>query len=114
MNTRIHGWVFLLYLPGLTACGSLQTLAPSAERKLATQERYTRTDCDTIPRIYSGVSLDVCMAFIGPPREYDQAVTQDKFSFYFWDIVFSGIVDTAALPYTIVRQISHGSYHLKR
>lgn len=97
----------------LTACGSLQTLDPNAERYLATQQRYESTNCETIPRIYSGVSLDICMAFIGPPREYSEAATRDMLDYYIFDIIFSGIIDTAALPYTIVRQINDGSYQLK-
>lgn len=75
-------------------------------------ERYEKTYCNNIPRMYSGVSLDVCMAFIGPPaaKEYDGP----DFYAYIADMVLCFALDTLALPYTIIRQVKNGSLRLKR
>ncbi|MDF1579134.1 MAG: YceK/YidQ family lipoprotein, partial [Desulfobulbales bacterium] len=100
-----------------SGCGSLQTLPPGSEYKLKHNERYEKTYCDSIPRMYSGVSLDVCLAFIGPPApmqakydEHDLGV----FYGYLADIALSFIVDTLALPYTTYRQLNYGRLRLKR
>lgn len=98
-------------------CGSLRTLPPGSDYNLRHNERYENTYCDSIPRMYSGVSLDVCLAFIGPPAsmqvEYDKHDI-DVFYGYMADIVLSFMVDTAALPYTTYRQLNYGRLRLKR
>ena len=95
-------------------CGSVQTLLPNSKYNLQYNKRYEKTNCNSIPRVYSGVSLDVCMAFLGPPapmyKKYDESV----FYGYLVDMVLSSAVDTLVLPYTIIRQMKDGSLRLKR
>jgi uncharacterized protein YceK len=96
----------------ISGCGSYRTLSSNAENNLAYGSAYKHTDCESIPRVYSGVCLDACMAFIGPPGDIEGANTQGVFAFYTFDILMSGIIDTAALPYTLVMQARHGSYKI--
>ncbi|MEN8136506.1 MAG: hypothetical protein ABFS18_13370 [Thermodesulfobacteriota bacterium] len=75
-------------------------------------ERYETTYCNKIPRIYSGVFLNFCLAFIGPaaPEDYDGP----DFYEYVGDMMLCFIADTLVLPYTGFRQIKDGSLRLKR
>ena len=101
--------VFLFICSG---CGSMRTLPPGSEYDLKHNERYETTYCNKITRIYSGIFLDFCLAFIGPaaPEDYDGPELYG----YLTDIMFCSIVDTLALPYTSFRQMNDGSLHLKR
>ena len=67
--------------------------------------------------MYSGVSLDVCLAFIGPPapmyEEYDE-FDEGVFYGYIVDMALCFTVDTLALPYTVMRQVKDGNLRLKR
>jgi len=103
----------LLILPIINSgCGSVRTLAPDAESQLATNPNYRKTDCKSVPRIYSGVCLDVCMAFIGPPGDIEGERTKGTLSMYMLDILLSGVIDTVVLPYTLVMQVSDGNYRI--
>ena len=112
-----------------SGCGSLRTIPPGSEYSLKNNKRYENTYCDTIPRIYSGLSLDICMTFIGPPtikydknkefkvtnstNEFDE-FDENNFYGYLLDMSICFGIDTLALPYTIMRQINNGNMHLKR
>lgn len=109
---NINRLLLVLLMVLLAGCGSFRTLAPDAERKLAYGSAYKRTDCKTIPRVYSGVAIDACLAFIGPPGDVEGAATEGALAFYTIDILMSGIIDTVVLPYTLVRQVGSGSYRL--
>lgn len=119
--TNALKWCRLFVLVCVTAisgCGSIQTLPPGSERRLTYEKRYERTYCDSIPRVYSGVCLDVCMAFIGTPATTmtleESSHTKDVFETYMIDIALSFVVDTLALPYTFYYQLSDGNMSLKR
>lgn len=104
--------IFILLI--CSGCGTLRTLSPGSEYDLKHNERYEKTYCKKIPRFYSGVSLAVCMAFIGPPLpEYEEYIGP-SFSAYIWDMTLSFALDTLVLPYTITRQFKDGSLRLKR
>lgn len=104
--------IFILLI--CSGCGTLRTLPPGSEYNLKHNERYERTYCKKIPRFYSGVSLDVCMAFIGPSLPEDKEYIGPSFSAYMLDMTLSFALDTLALPYTIIRQFKDGSLRLKR
>lgn len=107
--------LFVIFIAFIcSGCGSLETLPPGREFDLKHNERYEKTYCKKIPRIYSGVSLDVCMFFIGPPFPEDKEYDGPGLYSYLTDIIFSFAVDTLALPYTTFRQFRDGSLRLKR
>lgn len=107
--------LFVIFITlACSGCGTLQTLPPRSEYNLKHNERYEKTYCKKIPRIYSGVILDACMAFIGPPLQEDENYCGPNFSAYIADMVLSFALDTVALPYTTIRQFKDGSLRLKR
>lgn len=92
------------------------TLLPGSENRVRHYEE--RTNCKSIPRIYSGVSFDVCTVFIGPPAPIgteSEAERAKRFFFgYIMDVALSFVVDTIALPYTIYRQYKDGNIPIER
>ena len=121
--------IIILIMLLCAGCGSLRTLPPRSEYNLANNKRYENTYCNSIPRIYSGLSLDICMTFIGPPawaydkhkefkvinepNEFDK-LEENNFYGYLLDMWLSFGVDTVALPFTIMYQIKKGNLPLKR
>lgn len=99
-------------------CGSVITLLPGTENRIRHMGFGERTNCRSIPRVYSGVSLDVCTVFIGPPAsvatENEAERAKRNFYGYMMDIALSFVIDTLALPYTIYRQYKDGNIPIKR
>lgn len=93
---------------GLSGCGSFQTLVFSDEWVAGNLTRHN-TYCASIPRAYSGVAYNFCSLHSAPRRHYDSA---DRLWWKMVDIAFSGVVDTAALPYTVYLQHRHGSLEI--
>ena len=96
--------LILLFLTGIQACGTITTLSESDHHissKLVKQGTY----CESIPRVYSGVSYDFCILNSKPDStEIDVLV-----GFYLLDGVLSAASDTLILPYTIYQQAEKGS-----
>lgn len=104
----------VLFVILCAGCGSLRTLPPGSEYRLSHNKRYEGTNCNSIPRIYSGVSLDACMAFIGPPTMPYERYNEGVFFGCLVDMALSFTVDTLALPYTVPTQMKSGNLYLKR
>jgi len=64
--------------------------------------------CVTMPRIYSGVGYNVCK-MNSKPTDFGTLLL----SIAVVDSVFSAVLDTVALPYTIYAQNEYGSFELK-
>ena len=109
---HLHILIAVLWTVLISGCGSYKTLSSNAEYNLAYSSSYKYTDCKSIPRVYSGVCLDACMAFIGPPGNIEGKDSEGALAFYTFDMLMSGIIDTAALPYTLVMQARHGNYKI--
>lgn len=89
----------------LSGCGTINT----AFRDDAVSRQHlkdSKTYCDVVPRVYSGVAYDFCR-FNGAPVERGPGVPLLLF-----DFPFSGVLDTVLLPYTIYQQNKHGSIEL--
>lgn len=87
--------LFTCFLLLLLGCSSLLTIADGSKE-------HSTILCDpdyTIPRIYSGVANDI---------RFLRGQYQDK-GLVFWDLPFSLVVDTVALPYTICTQLKYGN-----
>lgn len=85
----------------LGGCGTLMTQLPAFNRQ------FKKVKCGddaphVVPRIYSGVALDVWSVVQDPPGQVGALL--------FWDIPFSFAADTMLLPYTVVTQVQRGSY----
>ena len=93
----------------LSACGTLITLVDSDER---VSFGLTRSNCNEIPYVYSGVVYDFCI--LNGDAELDSegapvAGGPGPFIYVGIDFLFSGLFDTVALPYTLYRH-SKGDY----
>ena len=106
----------------LSACGSMITLF-SSDQTVESRLQEKKTRCAHLPRVYSGVAYDFC-ALHAEPGYYEGPiidVTSADYSqgkamavFLATDFLLSGVIDTAALPYTIYRQHGDGSIVLRK
>lgn len=110
-------WLALCCL--LTGCGTVTTvLRPDA---VASQNlKDSRSHCENVPRIYSGVIYNFC-ALNGEPAP-DKSLASNSLidhggatlPFVAVDFIASGVVDTLVLPYTLYRQSKDGSIEIFR
>jgi uncharacterized protein YceK len=94
----------------LAGCGTINTVVRGdwiAKRNLNQIETF----CETIPRIYSGVSYNICL-LRGKPSRLSLWIAPIP-QLLFVDMALSGVLDTIALPYTIYTQTSDGDIKLK-
>lgn len=106
--------VKLLVLASVTlvmvGCGTVTTVLRedvATVRALKTSKTY----CQSVPRIYSGVTYNLCILH-GPPNSTGD-ITLNNVPWTLIDIPLSGITDTLLLPYTIYRQSADGSIELQ-
>lgn len=95
----------------LSGCGTINTVARHdsvTKRNL----NYYGTYCESIPRVYSGVTYDYCKL---DGRPNPNASVQAKYAIptIVIDAAASGVMDTLVLPYTIYRQNRDGSIDIK-
>ncbi|WP_256262443.1 YceK/YidQ family lipoprotein [Pseudomonas gingeri] len=92
----------------LTGCGTTNTVFLGDEvtgKKL----NEWKTDCRKLPRVYSGLSYDLCVLFSSPTEAIWGGRPTSLHLFPFLDAGPSIIADTLLLPYTIYRQHKDGS-----
>jgi len=93
----------------LQACGTVTTLSKSDHQisaKLSKQSTY----CESVPRMYSGVSYDLCKLNSKPSGTDIDVLVE----FYLFDGILSAATDTLVLPYTIIQQSEKGSIQIVR
>ncbi|MFO7593863.1 MAG: YceK/YidQ family lipoprotein [Pseudomonadota bacterium] len=95
----------------LTGCGTVNTVFRGDAVTSRTLKEY-RTHCETIPRMYSGVAYDFCMLH-GEPASIPSSQFQYGVPAVISDSVFSAVLDTFVLPYTIFRQVKDGNITIK-
>lgn len=103
----------------LAGCGTINTVfRPDA---VASQNlKDSRSHCESVPRIYSGVIYGFC-SLNGEPRPEkslkDPSVSDaagNAFPVIAIEFAASGVLDTLVLPYTIYRQNKDGSIEIFR
>lgn len=94
----------------IAGCGTVNTVVrgDTVTRRNLKEISY----CKTIPRVYSGVSYDLC-ALYGPPGPGYSWAGGNSAVALITDLVFCGILDTVVLPYTIYRQSRDGSIYIQ-
>ena len=118
----------LISILAISGCGSLSTL-PRSDAAINNHLVNHQTRCNYLPRVYSGVAFDICWLNAdyedklsdprAEPNIHDRPRpnnTGDGRGFamiYVADLIFSTVVDTLALPYTIFKQQSEGSIELE-
>lgn len=92
----------------LSGCGTINTVFRGGD-VAGNNLKEWKTNCDSIPRIYSGVSYDFCVLNAPPDiREVDSSAPA-FIPLQIIDFIPSGILDTLVLPYTIYRQHLDGN-----
>lgn len=94
----------------LLGCGTVNTVVrgDSVARRNLNQ---VKTSCEMIPRIYSGVSYDICILRRKPSHTTLWIGSAPELIFV--DLALSGILDTVALPYTVYWQVNEGHINLR-
>ncbi|RMM35848.1 Lipoprotein [Pseudomonas amygdali pv. hibisci] len=102
----------LLLTLALTGCGTINTtFRPDS----VAGEKLTdwKSNCSSIPRVYSGVMLDFCELNAEPKQSSAYQKTNAP-EWVLLDMGLSGIVDTLLLPYTIYQQNQYGYINASR
>ncbi len=79
----------------LTACGTVQTLAPE-QGKVKISYNDKSSYCQSIPRIYSGVAHNFCLMY-GEPSKTSYTAAADL-PVWAIDTMLCAVTDTLALP----------------
>ena len=101
----------LLLALSLTGCGTVNTVIRSDD-VVKENMNEVETKCDSIPRVYSGISYDICYLHARPELTY-HGIPSSSPPLIFADILFSGVIDTVILPYSIYKQSQGGSIKVK-
>lgn len=90
------------------SCATIKTVEPTQNHVDISHGKY-KSNCKSIPRIYSGTSYNICILYGDPNKS--ASVDTAKHSFHSWaiDSAFSIVSDTVILPYTIYAQMKNGS-----
>ena len=98
----------------ITGCGTINTVfRPDA---VASQNlKESRSYCENVPRIYSGVIYGFCTLNGAPDTTKEH--TRDasgSLPIFAAELLASGLLDTLVLPYTVYRQNKDGSIEILR
>ena len=111
MKSRIAGSLALLGVSLIVAgCGTVTTVL--REDSVTVQSlKAKKTYCQSVPRVYSGVSYDLCV--LHAPPNSGSGMSLNDVPWPYLDVAVSGVLDTLLLPYTIYRQNADGSLLLR-
>lgn len=104
---RVRLTALLMLATGLSGCGSMHTLR-SDDVVRASEIELSGTYCEVVPRVYSGVTYDLCWLH-GEPFVARGGVSGATVVWPLADMLLSGVTDTVSLPYTLYRQHRDGS-----
>lgn len=108
---KFHSVLIVVLSLFITGCGTINTVV----REDAVTSHHLKelnSNCESIPRVYSGASYDFCTLY-GPPAPGYGRNDSSLVAHYIADFVFSGLLDTLLLPYTIYRQTRDGNIYIK-
>ncbi|MFK3971203.1 YceK/YidQ family lipoprotein [Pseudomonas sp. NPDC087358] len=100
-------WIAGCLVSAISGCGTIVTL--SNEKGAANELASWHSNCQTIPRVYSGLAYEFC-TLNGPERHADESAA----SAAAFDLVLSGIADTLVIPYTGYQQYQLGNIQVRR
>ncbi len=90
------------------SCATVKTLSPENSH-VVIQHQGKKSYCEEIPRIYSGVSYNLCLLYGEPNRNGDLGGGLNGVPWFIFDSVFSAVADTVVIPYTLVAQTTKGN-----
>ncbi|WP_444884263.1 YceK/YidQ family lipoprotein [Microbulbifer sp. PSTR4-B] len=88
----------------LTGCGTFTTLS-STDREISANLKRQKSNCESIPRVYSGLSYNICKM-----HSDSESINVDLLlGVYLVDSLFSTATDTIVLPFTMIEQRKNGN-----
>lgn len=100
-------WIAGLAIAALSGCGTIKTL--NDEKGAADDLAHWQSNCNTIPRAYSGAAYQFCN--LNAPQRSGSHWAAPTIVL---DLMISGIADTLVLPYTGYQQYQHGDIKVRR
>lgn len=88
------------------SCATIKTVDPDRD-SITVEYNGASSYCKSIPRVYSGVSYNVCRMF-GEPNHMSAGPSRGV-PVIVYDTALSAVADTVVLPYTIFLQVDKGS-----
>lgn len=98
----------VLFILCVSSCATIKTINPS-KNHINISHYGKQSYCENIPRIYSGVSYNLCLLYGEPSKKVNIGSSLNNIPFVVIDTAFSAVSDTVVLPYTIVMQADKGS-----
>lgn len=92
----------------LSACGTMKTVDAQRSR-ITINSSGAKSYCQSIPRVYSGVSHNWCTFYGEANYNIPVAKSAVMIPLMFIDTAASAVADTVVLPYTIYLQAEKGS-----
>ncbi|GAA6173322.1 YceK/YidQ family lipoprotein [Colwellia sp. KU-HH00111] len=103
----MKGFVCLSLALCTFSCATIKTLNPPNNH--VTISHYSKKSyCEHIPRVYSGISYNICLFYGEPSKTENVGSTLNNIPFVVIDSAFSVVSDTLVLPYTLVMQAEEG------
>lgn len=104
----MKGFVPILLVLSTFSCATIKTINPP-KNHINISHYGKKSYCENIPRIYSGLSYNICLLYGEPSKSVNIGSSFNNIPFVVIDTAFSAITDTVVLPYTIVMQVDKGS-----
>lgn len=94
----------------LQGCGTIKTNIQDDE-KISSTLTLRKTQCNRVPRIYSGIAYNWCVLNASPTSLAGWNPTLES---TILDMAFCAIADTIIIPYTALLQINIGANELDK
>jgi len=104
----MKGFTFIILALCTCSCATIKTIDPP-KNHINISHYGKKSYCENIPRVYSGISYNLCLLYGEPSKEVNIGSSLNGFPFVFIDSAFSVVADTVVLPYTITMQANKGS-----
>ena len=104
----MKGFTLALLALCTCSCATVKTINPP-KNHVNISHYEKKSYCENIPRIYSGVSYNLCLLYGEPSKQVNIGSSFNGLPFVFIDSAFSLVADTVVLPYTISMQAGKGS-----
>jgi hypothetical protein len=104
----MKGFTYILLVLATFSCATIKTIDPE-KNHINISHNGKKSYCEAIPRIYSGLSYNLCLLYGEPSKVVNVGSSVNNIPFVLIDSAFSVVTDTIVLPYTIVIQADKGS-----
>lgn len=100
--------IVVLLTVAFNGCATTKTVSIVENGAIPRSNWNTKTHCDSLPRIYSGLAHNACFALFAE-RANGAIYNSFEVGSYVLDSVASAVADTLVLPYTICTQYQRGN-----